>query len=159
MPTLTKKGSSTEASGHFLANAGRVSELIGFLLVVAGLLSLLSLISYFPQDPSLDAAGGAAGSVHNWIGPVGSYSADALNQMFGWVAYLLPLVLFLAGFKLIRTQHIEYPRTKLFGLLLLITSLAALLEIFPFTPLIHGVIRGSGLVGYLAAAGLRSEEH
>ena len=37
---------------------------------------------------------------------------------------------------------------------MLLISLGALLELFPYTPAIHGVLRGGGLLGYLAAAGL-----
>ena len=43
---------------------------------------------------------------------------------------------------------------KCVGAGVLLVSLGALLELFPFTPAIHGVLRGGGLVGYLTAAGL-----
>ena len=36
----------------------------------------------------------------------------------------------------------------------LLVSLGALLELFPYTPAIHGVVRGGWLLGYFAAAGL-----
>jgi S-DNA-T family DNA segregation ATPase FtsK/SpoIIIE len=126
---------------------------MGFLLVVAGLLLLLSLASYLPQDVSLDTAapGTAAG---NWIGPAGAYSADLLLQAFGWVACLIPFALLIVGVRLLLARPFEAPFAKALGACLLLTSLAAILELLPYTPAIKGTTRGSGLVGYFAALGL-----
>lgn len=157
MPTsssTTKKDLSKRSSVHSLIGSERFAELVGFLLLILGLLVLCSLFSYFPRDPSFDTSGNTAGAIHNWIGMVGAYGADLLEQLLGWVAYLIPLALFFVGVRLIRTRPIEAPRTKIFGFLVLISSLGALLQLFPYTPRIHGVIQGSGLAGYLAAIGL-----
>jgi S-DNA-T family DNA segregation ATPase FtsK/SpoIIIE len=132
----------------------RLAELVGFLLLILGLLVLCSLVSYFPRDPSLDSSGQAAGAIHNWIGLIGAYGADFLQQLLGWSAYVIPISLFVVGFRLIRIRPLQAPWSKLFGLVLLILSLGALLRLFPYTPQIHGVIHGSGLVGYLVAIGL-----
>ncbi len=142
-----------------LLDARRISELAGFLLSVLGLLVLLSLASYHPLDPSLNTSTPPGPAVHNWIGPVGSYAADALYQMLGWVAYLVPMTLFVVGARLLMVRPFEAPWTKAVGTVLLAGSLASLLELFPYTPPIGGPpfggsIRGSGLVGYLVAAGL-----
>ena len=134
-------------------DARRLSELIGFLLAVTGLLALLSLASYLPLDPSLDTAAADTG-VHNWIGPAGAYAADMLFQGFGWAAYLIPLALLVAGTRLLLVRPFTAPVAKALGACVFVTSLAAILELFPYTPAIRGVLRGSGLVGYLAAAGL-----
>src|SRR6516225_6960846 len=82
-------------------DARRRSELIGFLLSVLGLLILLSLVSYQPLDPSLNSSAAAWPAVHNWIGLVGSYLADVLYQALGWVAYLVPTLLFIFGVGLL----------------------------------------------------------
>ncbi len=137
-----------------LFDSRRLSELIGFLLAVAGLLTALSLASYLPRDPSFHTSGPAGAPVHNWIGLVGSYGADLLYQGFGWVACLVPLTLFAAGVWLLLNRPIAAPWAKLLGILLLVGSLAALLELFPYTPRLGGLIRGGGLLGYLAALGL-----
>jgi S-DNA-T family DNA segregation ATPase FtsK/SpoIIIE len=157
MPTsssTSKRDLSKRSSGHLLTGSERLSELVGFLLLILGLLVLCSLVSYFPRDPSFDTSGSAVGAVHNWIGLIGAYGADVLEQLLGWVAYLVPVAFFFLGFRLIRTKSLEAPRTKIFGLVVLILSLGTLLELFPYTPQVHGVIHGSGLVGYLAAIGL-----
>ena len=41
-----------------LLDSRRRSELLGFLVAVAGLLILLSLASYLPEDPSLNTSAG-----------------------------------------------------------------------------------------------------
>ena len=157
MPTSSstaKRDLSRTSSSHSLMGSERFAELVGFLLLILGLLVLCSLVSYFPRDPSLDTSGQAAGVIHNWIGLIGAYGADFLEQFLGWSAYVIPVALFIVGFRLIRTRPLVAPRSKLFGLVLLILSLGALLHLFPYTPQIHGVIKGSGLVGYLVAIGL-----
>jgi DNA segregation ATPase FtsK/SpoIIIE, S-DNA-T family len=157
MPTSSstaKKDPSRSSSTHSLIGSERLAELVGFLLLILGLLVLCSLVSYSPADPSWDASGQAAGVIHNWIGLMGAYGADFLGQLLGWPAFVIPVSLFFVGFRLIRTRPLEAPRSKLFGLVLLILSLGALLQLFPYTPQIHGVIHGSGLVGYLVAIGL-----
>jgi len=137
-----------------LLDARRRSELAGFLIAVTGLLFLLSLASFVPQDPSLDTATAAGTAVRNWIGPVGAYAADLLFQGFGWVAYLIPAVLLVAGTRLLLVGPYEAPRTKAAGAVLLVASLSVLLELFPYTPAVRGQVHGSGMLGYLAAAGL-----
>ncbi len=131
----------------------RRSELCGFILIVLGLLAVLSLVSYRPLDPSLDTATTSA-TVQNWVGVVGSYTADALLQLLGWTAFLIPLMLFIVGGRWVFVRPLASPRTKILGAVLLICSLAALLELAPRVPGVFGVIHGSGLVGYVLAAGL-----
>ena len=70
----------------------RLNGLIGFLCVTLAILMALALISYSPRDASFNVSGNGpdAGVVNNWIGPVGSYGADLLFQVFGFAAFLLP---------------------------------------------------------------------
>ncbi len=133
--------------------ARRLYEFSGFLLGVLGLVLVLCLASYQPADPSFNTSTSAA-SVHNWIGPVGSYTADALLQAFGWTAYLIPLLLFITGYRFFRVRPFGSPWTKVTGCILLVGSLTALLQLFPATPRVYGLIHASGLAGTLIAAGL-----
>jgi len=137
-----------------LLDSRRRSELLGFLVAVAGLLILLSLASYLPEDPSLNTSAGLGAATQNWVGPVGAYVADLLFQGLGWVAYLVPVLLLVVGSRLLLVRPFATPKTKALGAALLVTSLSALLELFPYTPAVRGLIHGSGMLGYLAAAGL-----
>jgi len=154
-PAKPREGTSREPTNKRLRllDARRLSELVGFLLAVAGLLALLSLASYLPLDASFDTSAAGAG-VQNWIGPAGAYAADLLFQAFGWAAYVIPLALLVAGMRLLLARPFVAPLAKALGTCLFLVSLAAILELFPYTPGIQGTIRGSGLVGYFAAAGL-----
>jgi S-DNA-T family DNA segregation ATPase FtsK/SpoIIIE len=149
----TKEASSKTPKAPLLESK-RLLELMGLLTGAAGLLILLSLASYLPEDPSLNTAVATGTLPHNWIGPAGALVADGLFQFFGWVAFLLPLVLLVVGARWLLVRPFAAPRTKMLGAAMLLVSLGALMELFPYTPAIRGVLRGSGLVGYLAAAGL-----
>jgi S-DNA-T family DNA segregation ATPase FtsK/SpoIIIE len=153
-PPSKSKESSAKNQKEPLLDSRRLSELVGFLVAVAGLLVLLSLASFSPQDPSLDTAAAPGAVTQNWIGPVGAYTADLLFQGFGWVAYLIPMFLLVVGVRLLLVRPFAAPKTKTVGAGLLVTSLSALLELFPYTPAVRGLIRGSGMLGYLAAVGL-----
>jgi len=137
-----------------LFDARRCSELTGFLLSMLGLLILLSLASYQPLDPSFNSSAATWPAIHNWIGPVGSYLADILYQTLGWVAYLVPTLLFIVGVRLLLVRPFDAPGAKALGAVLLASSLAALLDLLPFTPPVNGLLHGSGLLGYLLGAGL-----
>jgi len=155
VPSSSKtKETNSKGQKTALLDSRRLSELMGLLTAVAGLLTLLSLASFQPIDPSLNTAVASGTQPHNWIGPAGALVADALFQIFGWVAYLIPMTLLVMGTRWLMVRPFGAPWTKAVGAAILIVSLSALMEIFPFTPAIHGALRGSGVLGYLAAAGL-----
>ena len=154
VPSSKSKETSSKISKALLLDSRRLFELMGLLTGVAGLLILLSLISYHPEDPSLNTAVATGTLPHNWIGPAGAFIADALLQAFGWVAYLLPLGLLIVGTRWLLAKPFAAPRTKLVGAGILVFSLGALLGLVPYTPAIHGALRGSGVVGYVAATAL-----
>jgi S-DNA-T family DNA segregation ATPase FtsK/SpoIIIE len=147
------RNSASSGANSFFLDPHRLTELLGFLLGVAGLLTLLSLVSYRPADASFHTATSAT-SVHNWIGLVGSYSADLLLQGFGWVAFLIPVALLIVGIRMLVARPFGAPWSKAVGTVLLAGSLAMLLEIFPLTPPVRGLIRGGGLAGFLLTLAL-----
>ena len=162
MPSLSpaskgRDGAAKNADPSSGFRGGRLTELTGFLLSVLGLLILLSLASYLPWDPSLDTTP-IAPSARNWIGLWGSYTADALFQALGWVAYLIPLMLFVVGIRLLGGRTFDAPWSKFAGAAMLIGSLTSLLELFPRVPPVGGLetgaVRGSGVLGYVLAFGL-----
>ncbi len=70
------QGASSKGSKARWIDSRRLLELTGLLTSVAGLLILLSLASYLPEDPSLNTAVATGTVPHNWIGPAGAYVAD-----------------------------------------------------------------------------------
>uniref|UniRef100_A0A486XIJ6 DNA translocase FtsK n=1 Tax=Rheinheimera sp. BAL341 TaxID=1708203 RepID=A0A486XIJ6_9GAMM len=76
------------------------------LIVFSGfaLFLLLALLSFDPADPSWSQTGYQT-SINNYAGPVGAWLADALLFYFGWIAYLLPFLVALAGYLLFKRFH------------------------------------------------------
>ncbi|MCK5687618.1 DNA translocase FtsK 4TM domain-containing protein [Myxococcota bacterium] len=95
-------------------------EASAVILVSVGLLSFLSLLSYNPQDASLNASGSTM--VHNWIGPAGSYLADFLLQMLGIGAFALSFGLFLAGIRALVGRRINPGFREFLGIFSLMIS-------------------------------------
>ncbi|MGH9326641.1 MAG: DNA translocase FtsK [Terriglobia bacterium] len=151
--TSSAQASRARETRSSLLDARRRSEVFGLLLTALGLLLVLSLASYHHTDPSFDTVSSTT-AVRNWIGPTGAYFADAVLQLLGWTAFLIPLFCFIAGGRLLLVRPLGSPGAKALGAALLVVSVAALLELFSHTPRVFGFIHGSGLVGYVAGAGL-----
>jgi S-DNA-T family DNA segregation ATPase FtsK/SpoIIIE len=129
----------------------RLNEVTGFLLMSAGLVSLLSLVSYHAHDPSWNTATGARPL--NLIGYPGAYLADLAYQIFGVASYLFPLLTFLLSWKWIRSEELEAGGIKITGSLLLTLSLCTALSFAPLQ-LYGGTIRLGGTLGFVLAAWL-----
>src|SRR5271157_2372654 len=86
----------------------RLIETLGFTLLGASLLLLLALVTYDPQDPSLDTAIDSA--PHNFLGHDGAVLADLLRQSLGIAAFLIPIVLFAWSFRLLLNRPVRFMR-------------------------------------------------
>ena len=75
-------------------------------IVLAGLALVLfvALVSFSPHDRGFSFTG-EGGPVHNRIGPVGAWFADALYFLFGRPAYLLPAILAVASWHVMRAPR------------------------------------------------------
>jgi len=96
----------------------RLNEIIGMVVLVCAGLLLLALASYTPSDPSLNTVGSyvVGRLAHNWTGMVGAYLADAMLQLIGVAAFLLPLVLGRLGLCWMRSVPAGSPLAKTIGL-------------------------------------------
>ena len=81
-------------------------------LVVLALVLCMALLSFDPHDPGFSFTGAGTG-VHNRVGPVGAWFADALYWMFGRPAYLLPVMLGFGGWRLMRRRTEREPSSHL----------------------------------------------
>jgi DNA segregation ATPase FtsK/SpoIIIE, S-DNA-T family len=135
----------------------RLNELIGFLCITLAILTALALISYSPHDPAFNVAAPPADGplAHNWIGPVGAYGADALFQVFGFAAFLLPMAIAILGWRWIRSRAIDSQAVTIFGYVLLLLSLPSLLSLWHF-PELRGTLPAGGLLGSVLSGTLRA---
>ena len=101
----------------------------GAVLFLGGLAATIALISYSPDDASLNNAAG--GEVSNWLGPLGATAADLLLQSFGIaaLAFLLPPMTRGVGATFGKTPR--YPMWRAFAWPLGTFFVAAGLGVFP----------------------------
>jgi len=73
-----------------------------FIFGFSALYFLLALLSYQPVDPGWthSGSGSMAGQVANLGGPTGAWFADVFLTLFGYLAYLFPLMVAFAGWQL-----------------------------------------------------------
>jgi S-DNA-T family DNA segregation ATPase FtsK/SpoIIIE len=122
----------------------RLTEAVGVVCLILGLLIWLSLVSYHPEDPSWNTA--TASQSKNLIGPAGSYIADLMLQAFGLVAFLLPVMLAILAWHWVRSRPFEHPRLRAFGALLFVISSCVGLELGPKW-LLFGAVPPGGVLG------------
>ncbi|HFB65127.1 MAG TPA: DNA translocase FtsK [Aeromonadales bacterium] len=88
---------------HFIGSR-RLREGLWILAIAFAAYVLLALISYNPTDPGWSYAGPEK-KIHNLIGFSGAWIADIFLSVFGYLAFLLPLLIAFAGWQLIRKPH------------------------------------------------------
>ncbi len=135
----------------------RLNEVLGLALLASAVLLLLALFSYTPADPSFDTVGALAPAnrpAHNWIGPTGSYIADALLQILGVATFLLPILLARLGVCWLRSVSAGSPVAKVLGLVLWLIFAPAALALMPGHLLWHHALPVAGLAGLLVAGAL-----
>src|SRR3989338_7649143 len=106
-------------------NHSHLNEIKAIILIAVGLLIFLGLISYSPQDLSF-LSFPANAPAKNLIRIFGAGFSFGLFFIFGWVSYLLPLILFSWGLDKFRERAFFLP-FRLPWLLLLAFSLASLM--------------------------------
>ena len=107
----------------------RTAEIKGVLFITLSLLFLLCLFSYSPQDPSFTHYASAQEKVKNFVGPIGSYTADAMFRFFGGIVFFFPLVLLIAGIRYLISNAFRIRILHILGCIGLVLSASALLTL------------------------------
>jgi DNA segregation ATPase FtsK/SpoIIIE, S-DNA-T family len=116
--------------GEGIFRSRAASEALGVLLLLAGVLTLLSLFSYDPRDPNLfSLTTGAAESPTNWIGGFGASLSAALYQTLGFAAWTVPVALAFWGVRRFAAKPFENRSSKAVGFALLFLAVPALLSL------------------------------
>jgi S-DNA-T family DNA segregation ATPase FtsK/SpoIIIE len=103
-------------------------EIVGIFLFFFVIFTLISLLSFHPQDPSIHSAGGG-GRVQNLFGVVGAHLAGALIGLFGMGSFWIPLLLLLGSLHFFSNQPLRVMLCTLVGGLLLILTTGSLLAL------------------------------
>ncbi|HEU5393491.1 MAG TPA: DNA translocase FtsK 4TM domain-containing protein [Candidatus Methylomirabilis sp.] len=148
-------GASTTASLTTLLAHRKAREAVGVLLTAVALLTLVSLASYDPADPSFLHSGIPGGPIRNGAGWLGAYLAGALFGLAGAVALLVPAGLLWLGVRAFVTPRpVRFPLLPGTGATLGILSLTLLLALLQQEASWRG-LKGEPLGGILGGELLR----
>ena len=85
-------------------------------LAVLALVICVALLSFDPRDPGFSTTGqgiGAGAQIHNRVGPIGAWLANALYFLFGRPAYLLPAIFGVAAWRLAHSSNDQTKTSRL----------------------------------------------
>lgn len=155
----TVEEKAPKASRKLLVASPRtVSEVGAVALGALGLITLLALASYHPDDASLNAAGRE--EIQNWAGAAGGYWADLLFQSLGVGAFPFGLCLIIASWKTLYGQQVLPSWREGLGLTALMVSVGTCAHLFliheshPYPPGgFVGAVLGQSLYDHFAFVG------
>ncbi len=81
------------------------SEIVVFFSAFVALYALLSLLTYTPTDPAWSNSVSPDQAVNNWGGQFGAKSSDRLLQGFGYMSFLVPIMILVLGVKFYLGRH------------------------------------------------------
>jgi len=118
------------AKNTFNFAINRIIQVIGISVTISGLLLLISLLSYYPEDPNFIFPENAA--IQNILGFQGSFISDIFFQSFGLIALLIPFSFIFTGFNIFLSKKLLLIIESLFFTVLY--SLFGSLFFFNFYP-------------------------
>ncbi|WP_342347831.1 DNA translocase FtsK 4TM domain-containing protein [uncultured Nitrospira sp.] len=138
------------------------TQVVGIVLATLGILGLLSMATFSPADQILFVDHSSSNSVpENAVGPIGATLAFSLLTVVGGGAYVVPLLLVMLGLSVLWGEKIRMTSGSLFGSLIGVLSVSALLHLqFSAGPQLSGMdvlgVGQGGVVGQWVAVGLGS---
>src|SRR5712691_4844045 len=130
---------------HF-AKSRRGGELIGIVVLAAGISLGAALISYHPDDSSAFYTS-ANNAISNVIGYYGATVAWIFVGFFGFASLLFPIGMLVVGWQRFWGREVEYVQTKAFGWVTLLIAVPPLLDLTFSKVWIRGALIAAG--GYL----------
>lgn len=156
----TRAAASAQLSNaRALGQMGRLfREVGGIVCGFAALIALLALTSFDASDPGWSHTG-VGEPIQNSVGRVGAWFADVTLSLFGYMAYLLPLVMGIGGWLLFRDErrvinaYRPFVFVRLIGVILMLASASGLADLHfgvPDGALPHNIF-GGGILGTAVA--------
>ena len=81
----------------------RLAEIFGITIFIIGVMLLLSLVTYSPDDPNFIFPENT--NIKNLLGFQGSFISDLFFQSVGLIAYLIPFTFMITGANIFRTKE------------------------------------------------------
>ena len=82
----------------------KIIQIFGIIVIACGILFLLSLITYSPDDPNFIFSQNR--DINNLLGFKGSVISDFFFQTVGLVSFLIPLIIIITGLNIFFSQNI-----------------------------------------------------
>jgi S-DNA-T family DNA segregation ATPase FtsK/SpoIIIE len=122
-------------------------EIAGILVFFFVILTLVSLLSYSPTDPSINNAR-AAGHIHNFFGLFGAHLAGILIGLFGLGSFWIPILLLLISIHFFgdHPNKVIIP-TIIGGIILMITTGSLLAIKHDHTIIFGSKFSSGGIIG------------
>ncbi len=125
-----------------------MSEFAGVVLFALALIWVLGLGSYSPTDPVWYFKDSTAGLPTNFAGRIGAFMAEASFQLFGYAAWVVPIVVGIAGWNAFWCHKVAAAYTKFVGAFLMVGSIAGLLSLlFRAFDTSHRAFPAGGVLG------------
>ncbi len=122
-------------------------EIIGIFLFFLVIFTLISLLSFSADDPSIHNAK-AGGAIHNLFGLLGAHVAGVLIGIFGLGAFWIPLLLLLTSIHFFGDHPMQAKISTLIGGILLVVTTGSLLAMRQNAYLLFGSqFSAGGLIG------------
>ena len=128
--------SASLANSHTLGQMKRVfREIGGIVCFFAAVIVILALFTFNVNDPGWSHTGTAA-DVNNSVGRAGAWFADVAFYLFGFMAYLIPVLLLVVGWALFSDHKRKTPRqyqpfafVRVIGIALMLLSASGLADL------------------------------
>ena len=122
-------------------------EIIGIFCFFLVIFTLISLLSFSPDDPSIHNAK-AGGEIHNLFGLLGAHLAGILIGLFGLGAFWIPLLLLLTSIHFFGDHPLQAKMSTLIGGIVLVVITGSLLALRQDTYLLFdNRFSAGGLIG------------
>ena len=122
-------------------------EIVGIFCFFLVIFTLISLLSFSPNDPSINNAK-VTGSIHNLFGVVGAHVSGILIGLFGLGAFWIPLLLLLTSIHFFGDHPTQAKISTLIGGILLVITTGSLLATRQNSYVLFGSqFSAGGLVG------------
>ncbi|MBA2303450.1 MAG: DNA translocase FtsK 4TM domain-containing protein [Acidobacteria bacterium] len=133
----------------------RFNEFVGVALFAAALLWVVALASYSASDPVWFFNTGADAPPANFAGRIGAFMAELSYQILGYSAFLIPIVMVVAGWHYFWCKTMDARYTKAIGAGLLFACMSSFLALVFKTGAVDGKpVRAGGYLGEFLATGL-----
>ena len=107
-------------------------EIGNLFYIVVALLFLLSIYSHDPNDPNF-LNSGLTSSVNNYIGIFGAYTSFVFIEVFGYIAFILPIIFFYMIYRSLKDTDAEHSSQKFMRIGFLVITILTACIIFTFS--------------------------